>query len=152
MPDIALDDPRAPDIVSLLERHLAFARQNSPPEDVHALDLDGLTGPDIAFFSCRQDGQLLGIGALRTLDAEHGELKSMHTAEPARGRGVGAAMVAHLLFEARRQGLHRVSLETGTMDAFVPARTLYARAGFEPCEPFGDYQLSPNSTCMTQVL
>ncbi len=149
---IAPDDPRSPDVVALLQRHLAFAHQHSPPEDVHALDLDGLVGPEVAFFSYRRDGQLLGIGALRGIEAEHGELKSMHTAEEARGRGIGGAMVEHLLAEARRRGLHRVSLETGTMDAFAPARALYLRAGFEPCGPFGDYQPSPNSTWMTRTL
>ncbi len=138
--------------MALLERHLAFAHELSPPEDVHALDLDGLTRPDIAFFSFRRDGELLGVGALRTLDADHGELKSMHTAQEARGQGVGSALVAHLLFEARRQGLRRVSLETGSMDAFAPARALYTRAGFEPCGPFGDYQPSPHSTWMTRTL
>jgi putative acetyltransferase len=155
MPDqgaIALDDPRAEDVRALLEHHLAFANEHSPPEDVHALDLDGLLRPDISFYSYRVDGQLLGIGALKTVDADHAELKSMHTAEAARGRGVGRAMVDHLLAVARERGIRRVSLETGTPDAFVPARSLYASVGFEECGPFGAYFDSPWSVCMTLQL
>jgi putative acetyltransferase len=146
---IAPDDPRAADVCALLERHLAFAHEQSPPEDVHALDIDGLLALDISFFTFRRDGELLGTGALKLLDAEHGELKSMHTVESARGQGIGRAIVEHLLAVARGRGLRRVSLETGTMAAFTPARSLYTRAGFEPCEPFGDYFLSPYSVCMT---
>lgn len=146
---IAPDDPRVADIVALLERHLAFAHEHSPPEDVHALDLDGLLAADVTFFSLRAGGEVLGIGALRMLDASHAELKSMHTAEAARGRGVGRAMVDHLIAVARARGARRVSIETGTMAAFAPARALYVGAGFEPCEPFGDYVYSPNSVCMT---
>jgi len=149
---ISLDDPRADDVVALLERHLAFANHHSPPEDVHALDLDGLAAPDISFYSCRVDGRLVGIGALRMLDPHHAELKSMHTAEEARGRGVARAMVEHLLAEARRRGVRRASLETGTPAAFAPARALYASFGFEPCEPFGSYVVSPFSVCMTRRL
>jgi putative acetyltransferase len=146
---ISLDDPRAPDVRALLERHLTFANEHSPPEDVHALDVDGLLGPDISFFSYRVDGELLGVGAIKRLDFEHAELKSMHTAQAARGQGIGNAMVGHLLAVARDRGVRRVSIETGTMAAFAPARALYARAGFEPCEPFGSYTCSPNSVCMT---
>jgi putative acetyltransferase len=148
---ITPDDPRAADVRELPERHLAFANEHSPPEDVHALDLEGLLAPDVSFFSCRVAGELLGVGALRRLDAEHVELKSMHTAETARGRGVGTAMVEHLLGVARAHGARRVSIETGTMAAFAPARALYTRAGFEPCPPFADYFESPNSICMTLV-
>jgi len=133
----------------LLERHLAFANAHSPPEDVHALDLGGLLDANITFFTLRRNGELLGIAALKMLDAEHAEVKSMHTAEAARGRGVGRAMVEHLLAVARARGVRRVSLETGTMAAFTPARSLYTRVGFEPCEPFGEYWQSPYSVCMT---
>lgn len=142
-------DPRAPDVRALLEVHLAFARQVTPPGHVHALELDGLLDPSITVFSAREAGLLLGIGALREIDRAHGEVKSMHTAAPARGRGVGRAMVDHLLAVAAERGYRRVSLETGTMDAFAPARSLYARVGFRPCEPFGDYASNPHSTCMT---
>jgi putative acetyltransferase len=143
------DDPRADDVRELLRRHLGFARQVTPPEDVHALDLDGLLDPAISFYSCREDGRLLAIGALKRLDDEHAEIKSMHTAEAARGRGLGRTMLGHLLAVARERGYRRVSLETGAMDAFAPARGLYASAGFEQTGPFGDYPDSPNSVYMT---
>jgi putative acetyltransferase len=146
------DDPRMDDVRALLHRHLSFARDVTPPEDVHALDLDGLLDPSISFFSYREEGRLLAIGALRRLDDEHAEIKSMHTAEAARGRGLGRAMLEHLLALARDRGYRRVSLETGAMDAFAPARSLYASAGFEVAGPFGDYPDSPNSVYMTRAL
>ena len=150
---IAADSPDSPDVRRLLEAHLEFAHDNSPPEDVYALDAAGLRAPDISFFSARTDnGELLAVGALRQLDATHAEIKSMHTAVSARGRGVGRAMLLHLLELARSRGCSRVSLETGTMEEFAPARALYASAGFAPCEPFGDYRVSPNSVCMTTSL
>ena len=150
--DIAVDDPRADDVRALLARHLAFAHEHSPPEDVHALDLSGLLDPTVTFFSARRGPDLVGIGALKELDDEHGELKSMHTAAAERGQGVGRAIVDHVLRVARVRGYRRVSLETGTMEAFAPARSLYAGVGFTPCGPFGDYTLSPNSTFMTLTL
>ncbi len=149
---ISPDDPRAPDVRALLERHLAFANEHSPPEDVHALDIRALLDPGISFFSFRRNGELLGVGAVKLLDEEHAELKSMHTAEAARGRGVGRAMVDHLISVARTRGAQRVSIETGTRAAFAPARSLYSRAGFASCEPFGAYVTSPNSICMTRWL
>jgi putative acetyltransferase len=149
---IAPDDPRSEDVRLLIARHLAFARSVTPPEDVHALDLDGLVEPGLSFFSYRADGELLAIGALKHLDDEHAEVKSMHTAEAARGRGIGRAMLDHLLVVARERGYRRVSLETGAMDAFIPARALYRCAGFEPTGPFGDYGPSPNSAYMTLEL
>lgn len=146
---ISPDDPRRADVRVLLDRHLAFANEHSPPVDVHALDLDGLLDPAVSFYSYRLDSRLLGIGALKMLDEHHAELKSMHTAAEARGQGVGRAMVEHLLGVARARGIRRVSIETGTMEAFAPARSLYTSMRFEPCEPFGEYFDSPNSTCMT---
>ena len=146
---IDVDDPRRDDVRALLERHLAFARAVTPPEDVHALELDGLLDPSVTFFSLRDDGRLLGVGAIKQLDPDHAELKSMHTAEEARRRGVGRAIVDHLLAVAAERGVSRVSLETGAMDAFAPARSLYASVGFVPCGPFGDYAASPNSAYMT---
>jgi putative acetyltransferase len=150
--EICIDDPRASDVRELLERHLAFASSHSPPEDVHALAVDGLVDPAVTFFSFRLNGELLGVGALKQLDGHHAELKSMHTAEPARGRGIGRAMVDHLIGIARGRGIQRVSLETGSMPAFAPARSLYANAGFTVCGPFGDYRPSRNSTFMTLSL
>lgn len=146
---IAVDDPRRDDVRALLEQHLAFANEHSPPEDVHALDLDGLLDPTVTFFSVRLDGELLGVGAVKQLDHEHIELKSMHTARAARGRGIGRRLVRHLLDVAAERAARRVSLETGSMAAFAPARALYAKAGFSECEPFADYRPSPYSTFMT---
>jgi putative acetyltransferase len=149
---ISIDDPRASDVRELLERHLAFANLHSPPEDVHALDVDGLLEPSVTFFSFRVRGELLGVGAIKQLDESQAELKSMHTAEAARGQGIGGTMLAHLIRVARDRGLSRVSLETGSMAAFAPARSLYASAGFRECGPFGSYSPSVNSTFMTMSL
>ena len=150
--DVRPDDPTVPDVVALLDEHLAFSHEHTPPGHVHALDHSGLEAPDISFFSIRERGELLGVGALRRLDAAHAEIKSMHTAAAARGRGVARAMVQHLVATAEERGARRVSLETGTMDAFDPARRLYASMGFVECEPFGDYLPVPNSVCMTLYL
>ncbi|TML41348.1 MAG: GNAT family N-acetyltransferase [Actinobacteria bacterium] len=149
---VRLDDPRDADIRVLLGEHLAFARRHSPPEDVHALDIAELTAGNVSFFSIRQGGELVGVGAVKQLDEGHAELKSMHTAEAARQRGVGRTMLDHLLGVARSRGCERVSLETGSMAAFAPARALYASAGFERCEPFAQYRPSPNSVFMTLEL
>lgn len=146
---IAVDDPRNPDVRELLEQHLTFAFGQTPPEHSFALDADKLLDPAITLFSFREDGALLGVGALKQLEPWHGEIKSMHTAKAARGRGVGRAMLTHLLDVAAARGLHRVSLETGTMTAFAAARALYASAGFEPCGPFGDYLPSDDNCFMT---
>jgi putative acetyltransferase len=121
-------------------------------QDVHALDIDGLRDPSVGFFSYRADGQLLAVGAIKQLDPRHAEVKSMHTAQAARGRGIGRAMLDHLIGVARDCGCDRVSLETGTMAAFAPARALYASAGFTPCGPFGSYAETPSNTFMTLVL
>lgn len=149
---ISTDDPLADDVRELLARHLAYAHANTEPEEVYALDVDALLDPSVTFFSFRVDGELLGIGALRHLDGQHAEIKSMHTAEAARSGGIGRAMVDHLIGVARERGYRRVSLETGAGPAFAPARGLYARAGFTPCEPFADYRPSANSLCMTLTL
>lgn len=149
---IELDDPRRDDVRALLEQHLAFARAVTPPEDVHALDLDGLLDPAVTFFSLRLDGRLLGVGALKQLEPDHVEVKSMHTTLDARRRGVGRAILDHLLALAAARGARRVSLETGAGEAFAPARAMYAAAGFVPCGPFGGYGPSPNSAFMTRTL
>ena len=149
---IGPEDPRTADVVELLARHLAFANEHSPPEDVHALDVDGLVDPAITFCTARRGGDLLAVGALKRLDAHHAELKSMHTSAAARRQGVARTMLGHLLDLARRDGYRQVSLETGSMEAFAPARTLYTSFGFTVCPPFGGYGDSPNSTCMTLAL
>jgi putative acetyltransferase len=149
---IAIDDPRVEDVRALLGQHLAFADECTPPADVHALDLNGLLNQAVTVFSARRGDELLAIGALQRLDDAHVELKSMHTVEAARGQGVGRAVVNHLISVARERGYQRISLETGSVDAFAPARSLYSSAGFMPCGPFGEYRLSPNSSYMTLTL
>lgn len=150
--EIAIEDPRAPDVRVVLESHLDFARANTPPDEIYALDLTGLLADSVTFFCLRERGKPLGVGALRRIDATHVEIKSMHTLPAARGRGVARAMLEHLLDHARACGYRRVSLETGSKAAFEAARTLYASAGFVECEPFADYESSPISTCMSLEL
>ncbi len=149
---VGVEDPRVSDVTALLAGHLDFARAHSPPEDVHAMDVEGLVANGLSFFSIREEGELLGVGALNLVEEGHAEIKSMHTTPAARGRGVGRAMLDHLLAEARSRGCSRVSLETGTMEAFAPARALYESVGFVACEPFGSYFHSANSVCMTLEL
>ena len=136
----------------LLYDHLAFAHDVTPVEHVHALSPESLLDPAATLYSARRDGVLLGVGALNRLDDDHAELKSMHTRESARGQGVALAMVRHLLHVAREENFGRVSLETGTHDAFAPARMLYAKVGFTPCPPFADYTDNPHSVCMSITL
>lgn len=149
---IGPDDPGRDDVAELLRTHLAFSHAATPAEYVFALDAPALSDPAVTFFSARIGGDLVGIGALKHLDAEHAELKSMHTRAGLRRQGVGRAMVAHLLEVARAEGYKRVSLETGTMDDYAPARALYTSAGFVPCAPFADYEETPYNTCMTKTL
>lgn len=143
------DDLSGAAIRALLEEHLAHMRSLSPPESVHALDADRLRSPDVTFWTAWDAGALAGCGALKALDARHGEVKSMRTAAAHRRRGVARRLLAHILDEARRRGYARLSLETGAMDAFAPARALYARHGFAPCAPFAGYVDDPNSVFMT---
>ena len=149
---IAVDDPLAEDVSPLVERHLEFARSTTPPEHVFALDRDGLRDPAVTFFTYRVGGDVIGMAALKHLDDEHAELKSMHTASEARGRGVGRALVDHIVAVARERGYRRISLETGSGTAFEPARRLYASASFTPCDAFGDYRPTPLSAYMTLAL
>jgi putative acetyltransferase len=149
---IALDDPDADDVREILARHLAFAHATTRPEEVYALDVDALLDPAVTFVSYRDGGAVLGVAAIKELGDGHAEIKSMHTAAEARGRGIGRALVDHLLGIARTRGYRQVSLETGSGPAFAPARALYARAGFVPCDAFGDYVPSPNSAYMTHEL
>ena len=150
--ELRLDDLRGDAIRELLRLHLASALEHSPPGSVHALDVDGLRKPGVTFWSAWRDDALLGCCALKELDAAHGEIKSMRTADPFQRQGIGARLLQHLLDEARSRGYRRLSLETGSMDAFAPARTLYERFGFEPCPPFADYGEDPYSMFMARNL
>jgi len=149
---IRKDDLRGPEIAALLEAHLDLMRSISPPESVHALDLAALRAPEVTFWTVWDGSTLLGCGALKELDPAHGEVKSMHTAAAARGKGVARRMVEHILAEARARGYRRLSLETGSTEDFAPARGLYAGFGFTFCGPFADYALDPFSAFMTLEL
>jgi putative acetyltransferase len=149
---IVEDDLSGADIRALLEVHFAGMLANSPAESCHFLDFDGLNAPDVTFWSIHRDSELAGCGALKMLDAAHGEIKSMRTAEAFLRQGVAAHMLDHILGEARARGLDRLSLETGSSGAFEPAIALYQRYGFEECAPFADYKPDPFSIFMTRAL
>lgn len=144
-----LDDDR---VVELLQVHVTRAREVTPRESAHALDLSGLRSPNITFWSAWEGDELAGVGALKALDAGHGEVKSMHTAESMRRRGVAVAMLAHIVGVARSRGMARLSLETGNTPYFAAARELYLRAGFTECDAYGSYRPDPNSVFMTMEL
>ena len=141
-----LDDPR---VVALLHTHLTRARAETAPGSAHALDISRLRAPEVTFWSAWEGDAVVGVGALKRLSADHGEVKSMHTAEAARGRGVGSAILRQIMAAARDRGISRLSLETGSWAYFAPARALYARHGFVECAPFGEYREDPNSVFMT---
>jgi putative acetyltransferase len=144
-----LGDPR---VVGLLQIHLTNARGATAPGSAHALDISGLQSPDISFWTIWDDEMLLGMGALKRLSADHGEIKSMHTVQSMRRRGAGRAMLHHIIATARASGISRLSLETGSWDYFQPAHTLYRNHGFVECQPFADYVLDPNSVFMSLEL
>ena len=149
---IETDDLTRPQVHALLEEHLRNMYEVSPPESVHALDLGKLRSPDITFWTAWEGDVLLGCGALKELDALHGEVKSMRTPQAQRRTGAGRALLAHIVSTARERGYARISLETGSMDAFIPAQKLYESAGFVYCGPFGGYEEDPNSVFMTLAL
>jgi len=146
------DDLTGAEITALLERHFASMFDHSPPESCHVLPVDGLRAPGITLWSIWDGSAIAGCGALKAIDDAHGEIKSMRTADAFLGRGVGAAMLAHIVAEAKARGYRRLSLETGTPAVFRPARRLYARHGFVECAPFGDYVVDPWSVFMTLEL
>lgn len=150
--DIRRDDLSGPEIRALLEEHLQSMYSISPPESVHALDLDALRAPDISFWTAWSGGELLGCGALKSIDARHAEIKSMRTATAHRRNGVARAMLEHIVAEATTRGYAKLSLETGTQAEFEPARRLYKAFGFDECPPFADYAEDPNSVFMTRTL
>ena len=147
---IRIDDLRGAEIQALLAAHLRGMHDHSPPESVHALDLDGLRAPGITFWSAWDEGVLVGCVALKELDPAHGEIKSMRTAEAHLGKGVGSALVEHIVDVARERGYSRLSLETGSGPAFEAAHALYLKHGFGFCGPFGEYTNDPFSRFMTR--
>lgn len=154
MPNFTIkpDNLTSPEVAELLADHLREMNRHSPPESVHALDLEKLRKPEITFWSVWNGEELVGCGALKELDPTHAEIKSMRTAPNYRGQGVGKLMLRYILGEAKARGYTRLSLETGSMAAFEPARRLYATHGFTECGPFADYTLDPNSVFMTLAI
>jgi putative acetyltransferase len=151
-PVITIEESLGEELAQLLQAHWLFCTSTTPIEHVYALDASRLFTPDITVFGARVNGELVGVGALRKLDQEHAELKSMHTLAKSRGLGIGKAMVDHIEQFAKEQGVKRISLETGATEAFKPARHLYKSLGYQDCEAFGDYVLSEDNTCMTKLI
>ncbi len=150
--EIRVDDPRRNQTASLLREHLEDMAVHSPPESIHALDVEALCSPEVTFWTAWEGRELLGCGALLELDRLHGEIKSMRTARGHLRKGVASRMLQHIIAEAERRSYTRLSLETGSMEAFAPAHALYTGFGFTFCEPFGSYVLDPNSVFMTRAL
>ncbi|MGW4355075.1 GNAT family N-acetyltransferase [Nocardia sp. NPDC004582] len=149
---IVVDDLTGPEVVGLLEAHVAEMLANSPEESMHALDVAALRKPEITFWSAWDGTELAGCGALKELDPTHAEIKSMRTTAGYRGRGVASQLLRHILAEAGARGYARLSLETGSSEFYRPAVRLYERYGFERCGPFADYAADPHSVFMTRVL
>lgn len=150
--DIKVDDLTGSKVIALIGEHLQNMALLSPPESTHALNLDKLKKPDITFWSGWEQDELVGCGAIKELDSQHGEIKSMRTSSSHLRKGVARQILEHIIEEAKRRGYQRLSLETGSMDAFEPARRLYVSFGFQYCEPFSDYIEDPNSVFMTKEL
>lgn len=150
--EIRIEVSLSEELAQLLQAHWVFCTTTTPIEHVYALDAPNLFTPDITVFGARVLRDLVGVGAIRKLDADHAELKSMHTLAKSRGNGIGKAMVTHIESFARLQGMKRISLETGSSEPFKPARELYKSLGYEECEAFGDYILSEHNNCMTKIL
>ncbi len=147
-----MDDLQGKQVADLLREHLEDMHEITPPESVHALDLEALRAPDVTFWSAWEGDVLLGCGALKELDPKSGEVKSMRTARGHRRRGVAARVLEHIIAEAERRAYERPNLETGSMPEFEPARALYVRYGFELRGPFGEYRHDRNSVFMTRRL
>jgi len=149
---IRVDDLSGHEVRALILEHLRRMARHSPPQSVHALDLDALRAPTVTVWSAWEGPALLGCGALKQLDPTHGEIKSMRTADSALRRGVAGGLLRHIVAEATARGYRRLSLETGSGPPFEPALRFYERNGFEYCEPFGDYGYDPFSVFMTRTL
>ena len=146
---IIAGDLKNPHVRALLEHHVATARAETARGSAHALDVESLKASDVSFWAAWEGDALLAVGALKRLSNDHGEVKSMHTAKASRRRGVGTAMLLHIVEAARAMGLSRLSLETGSWPYFLPAHRFYKRHGFLECPPFGEYIPDPNSVFMT---
>lgn len=149
---ITIEKSLSEELAQLLQAHWEFCTTTTPIEHVYALNISKLSTPEITIFGARISGELIGVGAIRNLTSEHAELKSMHTLAKVRGRGVGKAMVLHIENFAKEKGVKRLSLETGTNEAFKPARELYQSLGFASCEAFGEYVLSEDNICMSKII
>jgi putative acetyltransferase len=149
---IKVDDLNGTEIAELLEQHISDMRAISPPESKHALDLNGLRQPEITFWTIWNETSLAGCAALKELDSSHAEIKSMRTATEYRNKGVATMLLSHIIDEAKRRNYRRLSLETGAMPFFAPARQLYLKFGFVYCGPFAEYKEDPNSMFMTREL
>ncbi|HEY9625510.1 MAG TPA: GNAT family N-acetyltransferase [Crinalium sp.] len=150
--DIREDDLTGKEIADLLREHLENMHEISPPESVHALDLEALRSPDITFWTAWDGDELLGCGALKELNPRSGEVKSMRTAKAHRRKGIAARILEHIIQEAKQRAYNCLYLETGSFPEFAPARALYERYGFEYRGPFGDYVDDPNSVFMAKTL
>jgi putative acetyltransferase len=150
--NIKEDDLSAPEVIELLEEHLRNMYEWSPPESVHALDLEKLRAPEVTFWTAWMHDELMACGALKELSSVHGEVKSMRTPSARRGLGAGRAMLDHIVNIAQQRGYQLLSLETGSQPGFIPARKLYEQNGFEYCGPFGNYKEDPNSVFMQRRL
>ncbi|NRD80048.1 GNAT family N-acetyltransferase [Bacillus sp. BRMEA1] len=150
--EIRIDDLSGMKVAELVREHLQSMADNSPLGSMHALNLQQLKKPEITFWSAWQGNDLLGCGALKELNSQHGEIKSMRTSTSHLRKGVAKRILQHIIDEAKRRGYSRLSLETGSMDTFEPARILYAGFGFQLCKPFSDYKDDPNSVYMTKIL
>ncbi|PLR67169.1 GNAT family N-acetyltransferase [Bacillus sp. UMB0893] len=150
--DIKIDDLTGSEVIELVREHLYGMTLHSPPESIHALNLEELRKPEITFWSVWIGDELAGCGALKELDGQHGEIKSMRTSSAHLRKGVAKQLLQYLVEEAKRRGYRRLSLETGSMDAFEPAKRLYAKFGFQFCKPFSDYIEDPNSVFMTKEI
>jgi putative acetyltransferase len=149
---IKIDDLRGAAIARILQEHLQNLAAISPPESMHALDIDALRQPGITFWSVWEGEELAGCGALKELDAQHAEIKSMRTASAHLRKGVASRLLQHMIEETKRRGYRRLSLETGSTELFEPARKLYGKFGFKKCGPFVGYVEDPNSVFMTREL
>ncbi len=149
---IARQSPLTPELAVVMARHTGDMHADTPPESIHMMDARQLAIPEVSFYVLRDETEVIGMGAFKKLDPDHAEIKSMHVLAEYRGQGLSRVMLDHLMAEAAQAGFRRLSLETGSQPMFEPARRLYSRAGFDYCEPFGDYLLDPNSVFMTRTL